>query len=608
MADRWYEAGYNGSATQGKTLKLHVYTVDTSINDNWTIERSDLWLSITNGAGGNFNNYGSECFIGINFNDITRSVPFNATIVGDKLLIGTWDTKVVHNENGSKTIGVSAHHYSGVALGNASISANYVCDTIPRASNISLSRTDITFCQHSIIYTNRRSTEFTHNIYLYYKSDTAILLATGVTDNYLFKSGDYPQLYERIPNVQSSTGQIMLRTYKGTQIIGETITSFTLRLPSEGFIPTFTDFDYTSDSNTTQLTGSNKTVIKNYSNVTVSISTSNKAIAQKSATMKNYNVQIGNKNATINYSSTANVSTLINKVDNKLINVYATDSRGFSTQKQKQVIKFIEYTPISISSVTISRDDGGTGTQTTLKYNGSIWNGNFGAVVNAITSVKYQYRVAGSSIWIDGKTNIMPTLSGNSFSFTGKIAGDKEALGFDMANSYEIRVLINDKLTGYTYPVNNTLILMSGVPALAFGEKQGVSFGTLYDENLGGALQKEGGTVLAEKVLYESSSGSNGEITLSELVANFKYIEIFAKNGNSYCVNQKVYEPTTNNKVNLLGIMINQTSSNVFISSTNYTIGTNKITPNFYGEFSVVGNNFTSNTNNLYIYRVVGYK
>lgn len=491
MADRWYEASYNGQATTGKTLKLHVYTVETNINDNWTTERADLWLSVTNGTGGNYNNYGSECFIGINYNDVTRSVPFNAVAVGDKLLIGTWDTRVYHEADGSKTIGVSAHHYSGVALGNASISANYVCDTIPRASNISLSRTDITFWQHSIIYTNRRSTEFTHNIFLYYNSDAAITVATGVTNDFLFKSGDYPQLYERIPNSKSSTGQFMLRTFKGNQIIGETITPFTLRLPADGFVPIFNDFDYVTDSTSTQLTGNNKTVIKDITNLTVNISTANKAVAQKSATMKNYNVQVGNKSANINYSSTANVSATLNKVNNKIINVYAIDSRGFTTQKQKQVNKFIEYTPIVISNATITRDNGGTGTEVTLKYNGSIWNANFGSVTNVITSVKYQYRVVGSNTWIDGTSSITPVLSGNSFSFNGKIAGDKNALGFNMANSYEIRILINDKLTGYTFPLNGSLILMSGVPGIAFG-KSGVAFGSPYDESLGGLLQING--------------------------------------------------------------------------------------------------------------------
>ncbi len=605
MADRWYEADYNGSATAGKTLKLHVYTVETNINDNWTTERADLWLSVTNGAGGNFNNYGSECFIGINFNDVTRSVPFNATTVGDKLLIGTWDTRVAHNADGSKTIGVSAHHYSGVALGNASISANYVCDTIPRASNISLSRTDITFGQHSIIYTNRRSPDFTHNIYLYYNSDAAITVATGVTETFLFKSGDYPQLYERIPNSQSSTGQFMLRTFKGSQIIGETITPFTLRLPAEGFVPTFTDFDYATDSTSTQLTGNNKTVIKDFTNLTVNISTANKAIAQKSATMKNYNVQVGDKKVTINYSSTANVSTTLNKVNNKLINVYAVDSRGFSTQKQKQVNKFIEYTPITINNATVERGSGGTSTEVTLKYNGSIWNANFGSVANVITSVKYQYRVAGSSTWINGTTSITPTLSGNTFSFSGKIAGDKAALGFDMAKNFEIRILINDKLTSYIFPLSGTLILMSGVPGIAFGENRGVAYGAPYDEELGGSLQKDGGSVLSEVELYNSSA-SNGEITLSETVSNFKYIEIFAKSGNNYCVSQKLYNPTVNKMINILGIMINQTSNNVFISSTNYTINDKKITPTYYGEYGVNSNSFASKENRIYIYKVVG--
>lgn len=131
MANRWYEAGYS-SGSAGKTLKLHIYTVDTNQNENWTVERADLYLSVTNTAGGWWNNYGSPAYVGINGNNTTRNVAWDARSTGDKLLIGTWDTRVYHNDDGSKSIGISASHDTNLGMGSASLSGTYDCDTIPR--------------------------------------------------------------------------------------------------------------------------------------------------------------------------------------------------------------------------------------------------------------------------------------------------------------------------------------------------------------------------------------------------------------------------------------------------------------------------------------------
>lgn len=129
MANQWFEAGYSGSS--GKKLKLHVYTVETNQGGNWTKERADLWLSVSSTSGGWWNNYGSPAYIGINGNNVNRNVAWDARTIGDKLLIGTWDTTVYHNDNGSKSIGVSASHNTNLGMGSANISGTYWCDTIP---------------------------------------------------------------------------------------------------------------------------------------------------------------------------------------------------------------------------------------------------------------------------------------------------------------------------------------------------------------------------------------------------------------------------------------------------------------------------------------------
>ena len=134
--DRWYEVGYS-SGSPGKVLKLHVYTVETNTEANWTKERADLWLGVTSTAGSYWNNYGSPAGIEINGNSTQQNPKWDARSVGDKLLIGTFDTVVAHDGNGDASIAVRGWHQSGTALGSAETGhQGYQCDHINRYPNI----------------------------------------------------------------------------------------------------------------------------------------------------------------------------------------------------------------------------------------------------------------------------------------------------------------------------------------------------------------------------------------------------------------------------------------------------------------------------------------
>lgn len=112
--------------------------------------------------------------------------------------------------------------------------------------------------------------------------------------------------------------------------------------------------------------------------------------------------------------------------------------------------------------------------------------------------------------------------------------------------------------------------------------------------------------LLKEFILYDNTSGSNETITLSDIVSNYNYIEIFYAYGGNYYSSVKVYTP--NKLVNLVGCMVNQTAKNVYLAGTNLKINGNKITPEYFGEYQLNGNNLISTTNRIWITRVVGYK
>lgn len=117
-------------------------------------------------------------------------------------------------------------------------------------------------------------------------------------------------------------------------------------------------------------------------------------------------------------------------------------------------------------------------------------------------------------------------------------------------------------------------------------------------------------------ILYDNESGSNGAITLSENVANFKYIEIFYKSNDNYYNSVKIYKP--NEKIASLSCWYTFTSEvglylktkAVYISGTSISIVVKNSNKYAYGETSFSsGGTISKNENNyIYITRVLGYK
>ena len=245
--------------------------------------------------------------------------------------------------------------------------------------------------------------------------------------------------------------------------------------------PTFSNFTYQdTDSTILALTGNNQTIVKGYSNVKGIVSAANKATPKKEASMSKYRLSIGEKTAEVAYSSSAEVSTTISDINSNSFTIYAIDSRGNSTPKTITASKYISYTPIKITSISLVRTNSVT-SETTLKFSGTIWDGSFGSVTNKIKTCTYRYKLSSASSWTTGATTITPTKSGSSFSFTGIIAGDLGANGFNINNSYNIQVLISDELSNNNNsPASFTL--GPGTPAMAI-HKNNVAIGQRYDTN-----------------------------------------------------------------------------------------------------------------------------
>lgn len=291
-------------------------------------------------------------------------------------------------------------------------------------------------------------------------------------------------IYALIPNDNSiKLRYIITTTANGTSYTNTKDCTFTVTNSN----PTFTDFTYQdTDATTSALTGNNQIIVNNYSNLKATISTANKAVAKNSATMKSYKLACGTKNISKDYSSSADVELSINDVDSSTITVYATDSRGNSTSKAKTAT-FINYIDLAITRLVATRQQNGVGSAVLLEFEGTYWNNSFGAVTNAIQQCIYKYKLASSSTWITGTTQLSYSASNGKFSGSVLINGDLGTDGFNIANAYNIRLQIADKLV--TKAVDITL--PSGAPGLAIA-KQGLAIKQKYDTSLGGALQVNG--------------------------------------------------------------------------------------------------------------------
>ena len=321
-------------------------------------------------------------------------------------------------------------------------------------------------------------------------------------------------LRSKCPNSNSLTGREVIATCTSGTTEGHWEWS-TNTMTIVNANPTFSNFTFEDvNTTTTALTGDNTKNVNGYSNIKVTISALNKAIALKGATMSKYRFVNGSQSIDIAYSDSNSVNGTIPNCENGTYQVFAIDSRNNSTLVTKLASQVINYKPISLdTSSKVERNNGGVGGSATLTYSGTMWNDNFGNVTNEIVSSKYEFKKTNSNTWIDlttlgiTPTDITPTLTNNNFNFSGLVRSDNNDTTFDLQSSYDFRITITDKLSTAILQLTP---LASGTPNLSLAD-DGVGIMCDYDENLGGLLQV-GGVVIGRTFSgTDSPSNSIGE-------------------------------------------------------------------------------------------------
>ncbi len=418
----------------------------------------------------------------------------NYDLQNNTITVASGTVRVPHNSDGSKTISFSASFTdSSNGKGTASLSGTLNLTKIARYATMNSAGNFNDEQNPSFTFSNPANTSM--SCWLEPKPNGEHLAErnfSGTSGTYTWEltEEERNQLIAKCTDGNSCKCRIGLYSTLGGSIQAS-YKDITMTIINAE--PSFENFDFNDVNATTiALTGNSKNCITGYSNIMANITEVNKAVAMKQATMVKYRFVVGNQSIDIPYSSSGNVTGTINGAENGTFEVYAIDSRGNSTKVTKLANEVIQYEPIYINKSTskVDRNSSGVGEYAILTYNGTIWNDDFGQVVNSIKSASYEYKATDSSTWItpSSPTDITPTLTNNTFNFNDLIRSNESDYKFDLQKSYDFRITIEDELSTTTVQLTP---MPSGTPNICYAD-DGVSIMGDYNESLNSGLQVNG--------------------------------------------------------------------------------------------------------------------
>ena len=332
---------FTGTTSNSHIQSKITWSATQNIAENYSMVTATLTYSRTNSGYTTSGKWNGS--ITINGTTQTHSTTSEIFITQNSNTFAMSATvKVPHNADGSKSIEISCTGtIPAASLSSTSCSATVTLDTIPRASQPSLSSTNFTVGDNVWLYTNRKSTAFTHSLYflrndgLYYDP-----VATGITDgiNIAGNSEIISLLYSQCTNDKKRNGKFLLRTFNGSSGIGDKTVDFTATIPENSSTkPTVTMSISPTDLE--------DWVETDYVQGKTQIKAEMTASAQQGASIKSYNVTVDGKTTTLTTSSgSAAVTTqVLNNKGTFTVVGKSIDTRGFPSEEQKEEITVIPY-------------------------------------------------------------------------------------------------------------------------------------------------------------------------------------------------------------------------------------------------------------------------
>ena len=263
-------------------------------------------------------------------------------------------------------------------------------------------------------------------------------------------------LYSLIPNAKEIEIELRCQTYSGSTLIGTETCKLTATTSASKCRPTVSVNAYDSNSNTVTLTGSNKKIIKGFSNLTVATT----ATANKSSSISSVKVKCGSTTKT-------GTSVTFNGAESEKFTVTVTDSRGYTVNATVDDLTLIEY--IKPTIVASASRPSPTSDSVTIAVKGDWFNASFGNSTNTLT-VDVRYKPKSQSEYADSDKykTITVTKSGNTYS------GSITLTGLAYTSAYNIRVRVRDAIHVYDGPIADPVYknteINKGIPVFDWGE------------------------------------------------------------------------------------------------------------------------------------------
>ena len=474
-------------------------TVSCSVSD---ITASGLKISATSSATADIWQYSTDG--GTNYTQFSTTAGTSAS----KTLTGlspntTYSIKVRARKKSNQVYGASSA-VSAKTLGGSTIGS--VSALTADAATVSIS---INTTVYDASYTHKLQIKNGSTVYL---EITGLSWAKGTAARTItLTAAQRTTLLTAMASVKSFTGTFALLTYSGSTQIGTTATkTATVQTTEANSGPTMADFTYYDGRSTTAtVTGNDQVFIQGYSYLYVTPGT---ATAKNNATIASYSATCNGVTLSNTTGAVINLSA-VSKSGNLEVVVTATDSRGYTVSKKKN-ITVIAYDKPKVSSITLRRTND-IEAEMQLIFNGTISPITVsGTQKNSLKYVQYRYKLTSASSY-GSYTSILSSVStsGTSFSFS-----DLELCSLDANSSYDFHVYIRDQLNTLS-AVNLYFTVPQGTPLVALRKKK-VGINTPAPEAelhvIGNA--KISGTVTAGTVTATTLNGSLAPSKLSSAV------------------------------------------------------------------------------------------
>ena len=402
--------------------------------------------------------------------------------------------RVYHNSDGSKAIDITV---SG-GIGGTSYTATYCgsavqLDTIPRASQPTLSNGNFDIGSTITVYMNRVSSSFTHNVTWGYGTQTGTI-ATDVTDQVNWTSP--LTMCQMTPASIQGYGVIYVDTYSGGTYIGQKTVGFYANVPAS-VVPTI------SSVGTSELTTSPNvaTIVGKYVQGISSIRmTVNGATGYYSATVPTFKLNLNGKDFTNNGNVVDYGSADFTGIN--VLTAYAIDSRGRSSASKTVNVEVLPYANPLIVSFTAQRCDSGGTLNELGDYVKIVRRGTATSLMNTTerntVACKVYYRERPTTTWIEATACTVAASSSVSTAVGATaivldINGATTGGGFDILKAYDFKMELTDKF----YTTISQTVVSVGTVVMSLGS-DGVGIGKIWQS---GALDVKGNIVLDGRIL-----------------------------------------------------------------------------------------------------------